>query len=227
MAVDGEERDILNQVNRDIDSLQTNYVAMQRDMAVFGQQLTDTRTILDTIVKKLDDRSRFHWQPIAAMSAIVVPVLLFAIPYFGTYVTTVVQPVAAATALNTEAIRTITGQIAILQQASDSSTAHDVASQTDRMQLNDRTKILETSLANEIAQRREQQAALRESQIEGETQIQAIYNLMNTTKSENQRLFGIVWQKAFPGMSLPDDTYFPRSTIAPNPGVATGNDTGK
>jgi predicted nuclease with TOPRIM domain len=90
-----------------------------------------------------------------------------------------------------------------------SSQAADVNSRTDRDQLNNRVKTLETDLAHEVTTRNAEQAANRVNHGEVETQFHAVSNIENLRWAYQNRLNTVLFNRTHPGENWPAENFFP------------------
>jgi hypothetical protein len=121
---------------------------------------------------------------------------------------------------NTVQQQQITADHAILGQIADrarqiesgqaASTQADGVSRSDRAQLNERTRALETSFAREEASRREAGAGFAASLVEIETQMKSLSVAINVQEDHNQQLFGVMWSSLFPQNPLPPTNFRPQ-----------------
>jgi hypothetical protein len=128
---------------------------------------------------------------------------------------TVSRVEAAVTSLQQEAASTkairdsSVARINEVEQRQSASTQADTISRQDRNQLNDRTRALEAAVANESSDRKEAQATIKTSLTEIETQFKNIGNILNILVDDYQQWLGIIYEKVFPGQTLPVTRFRP------------------
>jgi chromosome segregation ATPase len=112
---------------------------------------------------------------------------------------------------NQELVRRHDDEIKMLQGKISESSAADVNSRTDRMQLNERLRRLEEEFNREVADRRASAAETRVQLAEVEQQFHSVSNLENLRAAQQERLNSIMWEKTHPGERYPNGTFFPTS----------------
>jgi hypothetical protein len=137
--------------------------------------------------------------------------------------------IAQETTTNGEIIKRMTTNQERMSDQVVASAAADVASRTDRLQLNDRMKKLEDIVAHETADRRAQGAEFRVHLGEIEEQFHSVSNLENLRAAQQERLNALMWEKSHPGDRYPNGTFFPTSIFqgaGGAPVIADPPDTG-
>jgi hypothetical protein len=116
-------------------------------------------------------------------------------------------------ALSIEQLRVqSTNNVAIIHDLSVSaatSTSSDVNSRTDREQLNERVKSLESLVSTGRAARAKADAETTQKLVEVETQLKGATAVVNLMKDDVHQMIGVLWSKTFPGVTLPDKNYRP------------------
>jgi hypothetical protein len=93
--------------------------------------------------------------------------------------------------------------------ASSASTQADMLSRDDRSQINGRMQVVKGLVASGNADRRAADARTAAQLIEIETQFKSASVVINIEKDETQRLLAVLWEKVFPGATLPPADYRP------------------
>lgn len=199
------------QTRDDVNTLKQNYSFLQRDIASIVQEIK-------SLGSRLEERSKANWPAIG----LAVSLFTISIPGLGfimaSYTANAISPVAGATTLNSEGFKRLSQDVAALQQMATASTGADVNSRTDREQLNERARRLETELAGEVSERRAGAAEARVHLAEIEQQFHSVSNLENLRAAQQERLNSMLWEKSHPGERYPNGTFFPTS-IFQGPGI--------
>ena len=126
-----------------------------------------------------------------------------------------ISNIAQQTTENATGLKSLETEQSVLVQRSASSLEADSNSRTDRAQLNDRVAKVENSLAQEIGDRRSEDATLRTQLAEVETQFHAVSDDTNLRAAEQERLNSLLWDKAY-GQKYPSGVFFPPSMFQPD-----------
>lgn len=113
------------------------------------------------------------------------------------------------------AVKTLTEAMETIQQRTAGSIEADSQSRTDRAQLNTRLAKLETLLATETGDRREDSASFRTHLGEIETQFHAVSDVANLRGAQQERINALLWEKTY-GAGYPNSTFFPPSIFQPD-----------
>jgi hypothetical protein len=192
----------------DVTALKTAQSVIQRDLGILTSAIQGLST-------KLDEQSRTNWPAIAlavTMFIAVVPGMGF---LMANYTASALAPITLSTNLNQQAITHLGEQVRALDSASQSSQMADGVSRTDRAQLNERLRALETMLTAEIAERRTSTASIKAALGEIEGQFHAVSNIDNLRAAQQERLNSMIYEAAFPGRRYPNGTFFPTSIFGP------------
>jgi hypothetical protein len=188
----------------DVNTLKNTQSVIQRDIAGLA-------TSIQAVGTKLDEKSRTNWPALAlgvAMFGIAIPGLGFVMT---SYTANALAPIVSGTTINAENLRHLAETVHTLESAAAASAAADVTSRGDRAQLNDRLRIMESTLASEIGDRRANSAATKVSLAEIESQFHALSNVENLRAAQQERLNSMMWEKSHPGERYPNGTFFPTS----------------
>jgi hypothetical protein len=188
-------RDDVLGLNSEISNLKT----------AFQGSIADLRASMGALSSKLDEKSKTNWPAIALAISMVPAVWLFV----TTYTQNAVAPVVASTQLNTKSLETLSSVVQGLQQVSAGSTAADVASRTDRAQLNDRVRAMESDLAKEVADRRAFSSETVAKEIEIETQFCEQGHIVNIMHAVDLRNAAFIWHKVTGDIYPTDNAYYP------------------
>lgn len=210
--------DMLQRIDADFARYRTEFQRTRDDVLQITSDLTNLKTFvqndisdlkssINALATKLEEKSKTNW-PAVALAISMVPALWL---FVTTYTANAISPTNSATALNSEEIKRINGLQNTLQQEAAASTAADVNSRSDRAQLNERIQKLETTVSNDIADRRAAAAATKVSLAEIEGQFHALSNLDNLRAAQQERLNSLLWEKSHPGERYPNGTFFPTS----------------
>lgn len=121
-----------------------------------------------------------------------------------------------ATAGNSELHRD-TDSINKISEHVAASTAADSASVTDRAQLNERVRAMETTMAATTANRSGQVAEINARLLEIEQQFHASSNIENMRWSQQNRENSMTFEKLHPGEHYPTSAFFPSSIFQATP----------
>jgi hypothetical protein len=165
----------------------------------------DLRASVNALTAKLDEKSKTNWPAVALAISMVPAVWLFV----TTYTQNAIAPSISATAINAKAVEQQASILSMLQQSSASSAAADVASRTDRGQLNDRMRGVENDLSKEIADRRSFAAEMVAKQIEIETQFCEQGHIINLMHANDLRNTAILYHKVTGDTYPTDNAYYP------------------
>jgi hypothetical protein len=204
-----EQRHFLSRFETAFQSTRDEVQALKQSYSVLQRDINNVAQEIKGFSAKLEEKSKANWPAIGlavSLFAISVPGLGFVLT---TYTAEAVAPVARDVSLIGEIQKRRGETIAQLQSATQASLAADVNSRTDRVQLNDRVKWLETQLAAENADRRAGFAQLQTRLGEVETQFHAVSNLENLRAAQQQQINALVWDKSHPGEHYPAQTFFP------------------
>lgn len=180
---------------------------------VLRANVGDNKTAINTLAAKVEVLSRPNYQALGLYISIVILVFpaiwLFVTTYTGSEIGKNVTPIASSTALNSEAIKILNTDVEVLKQNSANSSAADVASRTDRVQINDRLRIAESGLSKEIADRRSFESSTLAKQIEIETQFCEQGHIINLMHANELRIIAILWHKTTGDVYPTDNAYYP------------------
>jgi hypothetical protein len=129
----------------------------------------------------------------------------------GLKVDSTVAPVAVLAQQTQLQVTSNSERLRLLDGASMTSTQSDASSQTDRGQLNDRVRVMESAFASGSAERRAQNAVITAKLVEIETQFCASDIVRNLMHADDARIVSLLWAETFKGQHIPtDNAYFPR-----------------
>jgi hypothetical protein len=135
--------------------------------------------------------------------------------FVTTYTQNAIYPSVAAAALNATEIRRLSDVVVTLGQNVSGSTAADVASRSDRGQLNERVHALEAEASKGSADLRATSAETKVSLAEIETQFHAASDIGNLRSIWQNRINSLLWEKVHPGEHYPAEAFFPTSVFKP------------
>lgn len=173
----------------------------------------DLRASLNAVATKVEEKSKLNLPAIALALAIVPAIWLFVTTYTTSEINRAVTPVISASAINSKQIDSMSGSITTLQQLTAGSGRADESSVTDRKQLNDRVRQLESELSKETGERHSAATEGRVKLGEIETQFHAVSDLGNLRTVWQHRINALLWEKTYPGEHYPSEAFFPTTVF--------------
>lgn len=166
---------------------------------------------LKPIAHRLDQYGKPNWMLLISCVSIFFVMITGVWLVIGLKIDATVAPMSLGLAEVRATQVTNTGVIRTQQNAILASTEADAASRSDRAQLNERVRSLETAVTADAGERRAQYGVMSAKLIEVETQFCASDVVRNLMHAADLRLFAMLWHKAFPDTTLPtDNAYYPK-----------------
>lgn len=193
---------------------------------------------LAPIYIKVDSLGKPNVALIAALFGITISVVSAAWVIIGLKIDATNLPVEVAIQASKTDVFQLTTRMSAVEGLSTGSAQADAASKTDRAQLNDRMKAAEGLIAlsgqadsQSRADRSQLNSRLASSEdvmhantnevrtltastsaklVEVETQFKLLSDILNLDKDQDQRLFSLLWKKAYPGEDLPQLPFRPQ-----------------
>ena len=163
------------------------------------------------IVGRLDQIGKPNWTLMISAISIFFVMITGVWLVIGLKIDATVAPLSLGLAQQTGTVASNTSVIRAQQNATLASTEADAVSRSDRAQLNERVRLMETTVSSNAGERRAQFGVMAAKLVEVETQFcgsDVVRNLMHAT---DLRLFSLLWHKVFPDSTLPtDNAYYPR-----------------
>lgn len=189
-------------------------------IAVLAERVEQNRAAVDT---RIEAFTRPKWTLMASVFSICLVLITGAWVLTGLKVDSAVAPVSVLNERVAVQVGVNTQRLGVLEMTSATSTQADVASRSDRTQLNDRLRALETQVAGNAGERRSQFAAMSAKLVEIETQFCASDIVRNLLHASDMRLQAMLWAKAYPGEKIPtDNAFYPRVCNRPTTSDQSG-----
>ena len=152
---------------------------------------------------RLNEVGRANWALLASLILISFVMIAGVWLLIGLKIDSSLLPVSVAVENITVADATVAETVRNTAVASSAPTQADILSRDDRSQVNGRLQAVEGLVAAGNADRRAADARTAAQLIEIETQFKSASVVINTQKDETQRLLAVLWEKVFPGSTLP------------------------
>lgn len=187
---------------------------------------------------KLDTLGQPNFTLLFAIFGIVISIISAAWVIIGLKIDATNLPVQVAIQASKTDAAQLGGRMAVVEALANSSSQADAQSRNDRSQLNDRLKAAESLIQNsqssdsvsraDRAQLNTRAGAVEEvarqnttdihtltastssKLVEVETQFKLLSDILNMDKDQDQRLFTLLWKRAFPGQELPPVPFRPQ-----------------
>jgi hypothetical protein len=158
---------------------------------------------------KLNEIGRPNWALLASLISIAFVMIAGIWLVIGLKIDSSLLPVSVAVENIKVANATVAETVRNTAVASSASTQADILSRDDRSQANGRLQTVEQLVSSGNADRRAADARTAAQLIEVETQFKSASVVINIHKDETQQLLAVLWQKVFPGTTLPPADYRP------------------
>jgi hypothetical protein len=166
---------------------------------------------LKPIVSRLDQIGKPNWTLMISAISIFFVMITGVWLVIGLKIDATVAPLSLGLAEQTGAVSANTALLRAQQNATLSSTEADAISRSDRAQLNERIRLMETTVSSNAGERRAQFGVMAARLVEVETQFCGSDVARNLMHANDLRLFSMLWHKAFPDTTLPtDNAFYPR-----------------
>lgn len=164
---------------------------------------------LEAMNKEASERGKTNWPTIVSL-ALMLPTLSAILIYVITsQIEKATTPISQQLASVTVQQKSGTEQLNRMSETSSVSTVADTTSRTDRAQLNERLRWLETSTTGDTATRRGQLAEITARLASIEQSFHSVSNVDNLRWSQQARENAIVYEKINPGSRYPMEAFFP------------------
>jgi hypothetical protein len=203
---------IEERVERNRVSIESRLEVMTRPLA---ERMEQNRVSVEARIESI---TRPKWSLMTALFSICIGLVGGAWVLAGLKFDSAVAPISLLAEQVKVQVAGDADRLRILETTSAGSLQADATSKSDRAQLNDRTRQLETQSANNVAERRAQYSTMAAKLIEIETQFCASDIVRNMINANDLRLLAMLWARAYPGEKYPtDNAYYPRvcNRVAP------------
>jgi transcriptional regulator of met regulon len=190
----------------DVTSLMSGFTSLQ---STVQQIATDQRAFSEGFSKKLEERSKINVPALGLGAMLLIAAVPIVTNYTSSTVVTATTPLVAAKESAAKSIDQLTGIVSTLQQTATANAASAIASTTDRAQLNENVRSLESNLSKEIADRRSILAEVNVKLREIETQICASKEIANLMHANDLRKTAFLWHKVTGDVLPTDNAYYP------------------
>jgi hypothetical protein len=211
LSNDSSNLDVERQRQRDLISQLTN------DQRTSSADLSVLKTRLDSLTKDLTESRRTNWPTIISLSLLLPTLSAIAIYVISSEIGKATTPIGQSLSTMTIQEASNTQAIGKLTDSSIVSTVADVTSRSDRLQLNDRLRSLETQFVSDSALRRGSITEIGSRLAETEQQFHAISNIDNLRWAHQLRDNAMLYEKINPGQRYPTDSFFPTSIFQSSP----------
>ncbi len=170
----------------------------------------EAKADIGPLATKLDNIGRTNYPVMGAFAAVVFSIVSAGWVIIGLKIDATNQPLHLAVESERVDDLQLNDRLRAAEAAIVASSQADSISRSDRAQLNSRVQANEISIGTITTEQRTQNAVSTSKLTEVEGQFKAMSDVLNLTKDENQRLFSILYAKAFPGSILPPTNYRPQ-----------------
>jgi hypothetical protein len=189
--------------------LEQNRVSLETRLEVvtkpLAERMEQNRVSMEARIESI---TRPKWTLMASLFSICLVLITGAWVLTGLKVDASVAPIA----LLLEQVKTQVGldteRLHTLENVTAGSSQADATSRTDRNQLNERVRGLESNLSASQAERRSQYAVMQAKLVEIETQFCAGDIVRNLLHANDMRVQSLLWSKVNPGEHMPTDNAF-------------------
>ncbi len=180
-------------------------------------------TVVKPIAARLEQIGKPNWMLIISFLSVFFVMITGVWLVIGLRIDATVAPLQLGLAEHNGIITGDSGLLHTLQIATSTSTEADASSRTDRIQLNDRLRAVESALAANSGEGRAEFSVISAKLVEVETQFCSSDMVRNLMHANDLRLFSIIWHKVFADTTLPtDNAYYPQICRSSTPTVAVG-----
>lgn len=160
---------------------------------------------LKPLIEKLESMRRPNWPLMASVLSLFLIMVSGVWLIIGLKIDAVVTPFSIQQSGLTSSVASNTERLRQLEAITAGSTSADVQSRTDRQQLNDRMRQVESTIGSNAQERRGQIQTINAKLVEIETQFCASDIVRNLTHAMDMRVTAILWHRAFPDTVMPTD----------------------
>jgi len=173
-----------------------------------------TNTRIDSEVgplhTKMDEIGRPNWTLLASLISISFVLIAGIWLVIGLKIDSSLVPVSLTVEDMKVAAATVAEVTKNNTEAVAAATQSTLVSRVDRAQLNSRVQVIEEQVATAQSDRRAAEARTSARLVEIETQFKSASVVANIQKDDTERLIGLLWNKVFPGSTLPPADYRPK-----------------
>jgi hypothetical protein len=163
------------------------------------------------VVGRLEQIGKPNWTLMISAISIFFVMITGVWLVIGLKIDATVAPLSLGLAQAEATLTANTSIIRAQQDATLASTQADTISRADRSQLNERVRLLESTVTGNAGERRAQYGIVAAKLVEVETQFCGSDVVRNLMHANDLRIFSILWRKAFPDSTLPtDNSYYPK-----------------